>query len=48
VDAEQLLLSFGPFDVSVCEGPYGIFKWQRQNVFLIELTDPSLTYLTAA
>jgi hypothetical protein len=42
VDAEQLLLSFGPFGVSVCEGPYGIFKWQRQNVFLIELTDHRL------
>jgi len=39
VDTEQLLLSFGPFGVSVCDGPYGVFKWQRQNVFVIELTD---------
>jgi hypothetical protein len=42
METEQLLLSFGPFGVSVCEGPYGIFKWQRQNVFLIELTDQRL------
>jgi hypothetical protein len=42
VDTEQPLLSFGPFGVSVCEGPYGVFKWQRQNVFRIELTDQCL------
>ena len=42
VDTEQPLLSFGPFGVSVCDGPYGIFKWQWQNVFLIELTDRCL------
>jgi len=38
-DTEQRLYSFGPFGVSVCEGPYGIFKWQKKNVTLIELTD---------
>jgi hypothetical protein len=42
VDTEQPLLSFGPFGVSVCEGPYRIFKWQWQNVFVIELTDHCL------
>jgi hypothetical protein len=42
VDTEQPLLSFGPFGVSVCEGPYRVFKWQWQNVFLIELTDDRL------
>lgn len=42
VDAEEVILSFGPFGVSVCDGPYGVFKWQWQNVFLIELTDHSL------
>jgi hypothetical protein len=42
LDTEQPLLSFGPFGVSVCEGPYRVFKWQWQNVFLIELTDHSL------
>jgi hypothetical protein len=39
---EQLLLSFGPFGVSVCDGPYAVFKWQWQNVFAIELTDHCL------
>jgi hypothetical protein len=38
-DTEQPLLSFGPFGVSVCDGPYGIFKWQKKNVTIIELTD---------
>ena len=42
VDTEQLLLSFGPFGVSVCDGPYAVFKLQWQNVFLIELTDRCL------
>jgi hypothetical protein len=42
VDTEQLLLSFGPFGVSVCDGPYRVFRWQWQNVFLIELTDHCL------
>jgi len=42
VDTEPSLLSFGPFGVSVCDGPYAVFKWQRQNVFLIELTEHSL------
>jgi hypothetical protein len=23
----------------VCEGPYGIFKWQKKNVTVIELSD---------
>jgi hypothetical protein len=41
-DMEQTLLSFGPFGVSVCEGPYAVFKRQWQNVFLIELTDHCL------
>jgi hypothetical protein len=38
-DAEQRLFAFGPFGVSVCDGPYGIFKWQKQNVTVIELTE---------
>lgn len=38
-DTEQRLFAFGPFGVSVCEGPYGIFRWQKQNVTAIELTD---------
>lgn len=42
VDTEQLLLSFGPLGVSVCDGPYGVYKWQWQNVFLIQLTVDSL------
>jgi hypothetical protein len=39
VETGQPLLSFGPFGVSVCDGPYRIFKWQTMNAFLIELTD---------
>jgi hypothetical protein len=42
MDTEQPLLSFGPFGVSVCDGPYAVFKWQWQNVFLIELTEHRL------
>jgi hypothetical protein len=42
VNTEQLLLRFGPFGVSVCDGPYRVFKWQWQNVFTIELTDHGL------
>jgi hypothetical protein len=42
VDTEQSLLTFDPFGVSVCEGPYRVFKWQWQNVFLIKLTDRCL------
>ena len=41
-DTEGPLLSFGPFGVSVCDGPYGIFRWQWKNVFRIELTDECL------
>ena len=37
--SEQRLYSFGPFGVSVCDGPYGIFKWQKKNVTVVELTD---------
>lgn len=39
MSTETPLLSFGPFGVSVCDGPYAVFKWQRKNVFVIELTD---------
>jgi hypothetical protein len=42
MDMEQPLLAFGPFGVSVCDGPYRVFKWQWQNVFVIELTDRCL------
>lgn len=38
-DAEQQLFAFGPFGVSDCEGPYGVFKWQKTNVTKVELTD---------
>ena len=36
---ERVLFRFGPFGVSVCRGPYSIWKWQRKNVTVIELTD---------
>ena len=38
-DSGPLLCSFGPFGVSVCNGPYGVFKWQKKNVTVVELTD---------
>jgi hypothetical protein len=38
-DGEQRLYAFGPFGVSVCEGPYGVFKWQKKNMIVVELTD---------
>ena len=37
-DEEALLCAFGPFGVSVCNGPYGVFKWQKTNMTRIELT----------
>lgn len=38
----QRVYAFGPFGVSICDGRYGIFKWQWQNVTLIELTEHSI------
>jgi hypothetical protein len=38
-EAEKVLCAFGPFGVSVCNGPYGVFKWQKTNMTRIELTD---------
>jgi hypothetical protein len=35
---EQVLLSFGPLGVSVCKGSYSMWKWQRKNATVIELT----------
>jgi hypothetical protein len=37
--AESLLFSFGPFGVSICDGPYSMFKWQRKNASFIEMTN---------
>jgi hypothetical protein len=31
-DTEQRLYVFDPFGVTICDGPFRIFKWQRQNV----------------
>ena len=42
MDTEQTLFSFGPFGVSVWDGPFGIFKWHWENVFVIEITDRCL------
>ena len=36
---EQVLYTFGPFGTCVCDGPYGVFKWQRTNTVRVELTD---------
>ena len=40
--AETLMYSFGPFGVSICDGPYSMFKWQRKNTSTIELTNRRL------
>jgi hypothetical protein len=37
-----LLLSFGPFGVTVCDGPYSMYKWQRKNVTIVELTNTGI------
>lgn len=42
MDMEQTLFSFGPFGVSVWDGPFGIFRWHWENVFVIEITDHCL------
>ena len=36
--ADELLCAFGPFGVSLCNGPYGVFRWQTSNMTRIELT----------
>ncbi len=38
-NAEQTLHSFGPLGVSVCRGPYGVFKWQQTDITRVELTE---------
>jgi len=39
---ETPLLCFGPFGVTVCDGPYSMYKWQRKNVTVIELTNTGI------
>lgn len=39
---EQVLQRFGPLGVSVCDGPFGIFRWHWKNIFVIELTERSV------
>ena len=39
---ETALCTFGPFGVSVCRGPYGVFRWQRTNSTRVVLTDRRL------
>lgn len=38
-NTETTLLTFGPFGVSVCDGPYSMFRWQRKNVTIIEVAN---------
>lgn len=40
--SENVLLTFGPFGVSICDGPYSMFKWQRKNASYVELTNRRL------
>lgn len=43
---EDVLCSFGPFGVDVCEGPYAVFRtWHRKNDIVIELTRTRLRAL---
>jgi hypothetical protein len=43
---EQVLFTFGPFGMDVCNGPYRIFKtWHRRNSVIVELTDRRLCAL---
>ncbi len=43
---EQVLFSFGPFGVDICNGPYSIFRtWHRRNSAIIELTNTRLCAL---
>ena len=37
-EPEQVLFTIGPFGTAVCEGPYGVFKWQKSNITRVELT----------
>lgn len=37
-DQEQVLFTIGPFGTAVCRGPYGVFKWQTNNMTRVELT----------
>ena len=43
---EQVLFSFGPFGMDVCNGPYKVFgKWHRRNSVIVELTNTRLRAL---
>ncbi len=37
-EQEQVLFTIGPFGTAVCKGPYGVFKWQKNNITRVELT----------
>ncbi len=36
---ERVLYFFGPFGVSLCDGPYSAWKWHRSNTTTVELTN---------
>jgi hypothetical protein len=36
---EELLFYFGPFGIMLCDGHYSMWKWQRNNSVIIEMTD---------
>jgi len=36
---EYVLLSFGPFGVNTCNGPYSIWRLHRKNSTIVELTN---------
>ena len=43
---EQVLFTFGPFGMDVCDGRYSIFgKWHRRNSVIVELTNTRLCAL---
>jgi hypothetical protein len=47
-ETEQRLLAFGPFGVSVGDGPYATFTGRQKNVTLIELTDHCIRGISSA
>lgn len=43
---EQLLFTFGPFGIDLCDGPFKIFAtWHRRNSVIVELTNTRLCAL---
>lgn len=42
---EEVLFTFGPFGLEVCDGKYSVWKWQHNNSVYVELTNYRLCVL---